>query len=77
MNCLQRSVTCRPNKWRKDQWTATLKSLDPENQSLWRMTKRLMRIPIRLSLVTRGESLSLTLRKPKPYPTVSKLSFIR
>jgi hypothetical protein len=45
VNLLQRSVTCRLNEWRNDQWSATLESLDPENQSLWRMTKRVMRVP--------------------------------
>jgi hypothetical protein len=28
-----------------DQWSSTLERLDPENQSLWKMTKRVMRIP--------------------------------
>jgi hypothetical protein len=44
VNRLQRSVT-RINDWRNDQWSATLESLDPEDQSLWRMTKRVMRVP--------------------------------
>jgi len=38
-------VTHRHNAWRNDQWSATLESLDPEDQSLWRMTKRVMRVP--------------------------------
>jgi len=45
VNRLQRSVTRRLNEWRNDQWSATLESLDPEDQSLWRMTKRVMRVP--------------------------------
>jgi hypothetical protein len=45
VNCLQRSVTHRLNKWRNGQWSATLESLDPEDQSLWRMTKRVMGVP--------------------------------
>jgi hypothetical protein len=45
-NRLQRSVSRRLNEWRNDQWSATLESLDPQDQSLWRMTKRLMRVPI-------------------------------
>jgi hypothetical protein len=45
INRLQRSVTHRFNEWRNDQWSATLESLDPEDQSLWRMTKRVMRVP--------------------------------
>ena len=32
------------NEWRNDQWSATLESLDRQDQSLWRMTKRLMRV---------------------------------
>ena len=45
VNRLQRSVTRRLNEWRNDQWSAMLESLDPEVQSLWRMTKRVMRVP--------------------------------
>jgi len=45
VNRLHRSVTLRFNKWRNDQWSATLESLDPEDQSLWRITKRVMRVP--------------------------------
>jgi len=44
-NRLQRSVSRRLTEWRNDQWSATLESLDPQDQSLWRMTKRLMRVP--------------------------------
>jgi hypothetical protein len=46
VNRLQRSVTHQLNEWRNDQWSATLESLDPEDQSLWKMTKRVMRVPI-------------------------------
>jgi hypothetical protein len=45
VNRLQRAVTRRLNEWRNDQWSATLESLDPEDQSLWRLTKRVMRVP--------------------------------
>jgi hypothetical protein len=38
-------VTRRLNEWRNDQWSTTLESLNSEDQSLWRMTKRVMRIP--------------------------------
>jgi hypothetical protein len=34
VNRLQRSVTNRLNEWRNDQWSATLESLHPEDQSL-------------------------------------------
>ena len=34
VNRLQRSVTRRLNEWRNDQWSATLESLHPEDQSL-------------------------------------------
>jgi hypothetical protein len=46
VNRLQRSVTHQLNKWRNDQWSGTLESLDPEDQSLWKMTRRGMRVPI-------------------------------
>jgi len=45
VNHLHRSVTRRLNEWRIDQWSATLESLEPEDQSLWMMTKRAMRVP--------------------------------
>jgi hypothetical protein len=49
------SVTTQLNEWRNDQWSNTLESLDPEDQSLWKMTKRVMRIPTPLShLITTG-----------------------
>ena len=45
VNRLQRSVTRWVKEWRNGQWSATLESLDPEDQSLWRTTKRVMRFP--------------------------------
>jgi hypothetical protein len=55
VNRLQRSVTRQLNMRRNDQWSATLDSLDPADQSLWRMTKRVMRVPTPSSpLVTPG-----------------------
>lgn len=33
------------NKWRNDQRNSTLESLDLGDQSLWKMTRRVMRIP--------------------------------
>jgi hypothetical protein len=45
VNRLQRSVTYRLNEWRNEQWSDTLESLDSEDQSLWKMTKRVMRVP--------------------------------
>jgi len=44
VNRLQRSVTARLNEWRNDQLGATLQSLNPEDQSIWKMTKRVMRV---------------------------------
>jgi hypothetical protein len=55
---MQRSVTRRLNEWRNDQWNATLESVDPQYQSLWRMTKRVMRGTTPSPLVPQGESLS-------------------
>jgi len=78
VNRQQRSVTSRLNEWRNDKWSATLESLDPEDQSLWRMTKRVMRVPTPSPpWSSQGESLSLTLRKPKPLQTIWRLSFSR
>ena len=45
VNCLQRSVNRLLKEWRKDQLSVTPESLDPEDQSLWRVTKRVMRVP--------------------------------
>jgi hypothetical protein len=45
VNRLQKSVTHRLYEWRNDVWSSTLENLDPENQSLWRMTERVNRIP--------------------------------
>jgi len=45
-------VSRRLNEWRNKQWSAKLKSLDPEDQSLWNMTKRMMRVPTQSPLVT-------------------------
>jgi len=72
INRLQRSVTHRLNEWRNDQWSATFESLEAEDQSLWRMTKRLMRVPTPSPSPwsPRWESPSQTLRKPKPLQTV-------
>jgi hypothetical protein len=44
VNRLQRSVTHQLNEWRNEQWGATMESLDPEDQSLWKITKRVMRV---------------------------------
>jgi len=78
VNRLQRSVTRRLNEWRNDQWSATLESLDPEEQSLWRMTKRVMRVPTPSPpWPPQGELLSQTLRKLKPLQTIWRLSFSR
>jgi hypothetical protein len=55
INCLQRLGTRWLNEWINNQRSATLKSLDPEDQSLWGMTKRVMRVPTPSpSLVTPG-----------------------
>jgi hypothetical protein len=45
VNRLQRSVTNQLNEWMNDQWSNTLESLDPEDQSLWKLTRWVMRIP--------------------------------
>jgi hypothetical protein len=55
VNRLQRSVTGRLNEWSNDQWSATLESLDPEDRSLWRMTKRVTRVPALFPLSHHGD----------------------
>ena len=78
VNRLQRSVTLCLKEWSHDQWGATPESLDPEDHSLWRITKRVMRVPTPSPTWSpRGESLSQTLRKSKPLPTIWRLSFSR
>jgi hypothetical protein len=44
VNRLQRSVTLQLQEWRNGQWSDTLEALHPEDQSLRRMTKRVMRV---------------------------------
>ena len=77
-NRLQRSVTRRLNEWRNDQWSTTLESLDPEDHSLWRMTKRVMSVPPLSPLWSpQVESLFQCLRNSKPLQTIWKYSFSR
>jgi hypothetical protein len=45
MNRLHSSVTRQLNEWRNGQWGDALESLCSEDQSLWMMTKRVMRVP--------------------------------
>jgi hypothetical protein len=76
VNHLQRSVTRRLNEWGNDQWSATLESLDPEDQSLWRMTKRMMRVPTPSPpYFAQWESLFQILKRPKPLQTIWRLIF--
>ena len=49
------SVTLQLQEWRNDQWNDTLEAPHPEDQSLWRMTKRVMRVTTPTPpLVTQG-----------------------
>ena len=66
VNHLQKSATRRLIEWREDQWSATVESIDPGDQSLWRVNKRAMRVPTASPFSPRWESLSQTLKKPKP-----------
>jgi hypothetical protein len=45
VNRLQRSVTYRLNEWQNEQWCDTLESLDSEDQSPWKLTKCVIRVP--------------------------------
>lgn len=44
-NRLHRSITRQLKEWRNDQWSTTLESIYHDEQSLWGMTKQVMRIP--------------------------------
>jgi hypothetical protein len=45
INCLQRSMTWQLNEWRNGQWSDALESLCSEDQSMWKMTKQVKRVP--------------------------------
>jgi hypothetical protein len=45
INRLQRSVAWQLKEWRNGQWSDELESLCSEDQSLWKMKKRVMRVP--------------------------------
>jgi hypothetical protein len=60
VNRLQRSVTTQLNEWRNDRWSNTLESLDPEDQSLWKMTRWVMRIPTPSPLLITPGGLALS-----------------
>jgi len=53
-------VTNQLNKWRNDRWSNTRESLDPEDQSLWKMTRRVMRIPTPSPPLVTPEGLALS-----------------
>jgi len=38
-------MTKQLNECRNDQWSNMLESLDPEDQRLWKMNRRVMKIP--------------------------------
>ena len=57
VNSLLSSVIRQLNEWRNGQWSAILESLDPEDQSLCKMAKRVMRFIIPL-VTPRGIALS-------------------
>jgi hypothetical protein len=37
-------VTQQLNEWRNEEWSSTMEILDPDEQSLWKMTRRVMRV---------------------------------
>jgi thiaminase len=64
VNRLQRSVTRQLNEYRNDQWSATPESLIPEQQSLWKMAKRVMKFSTSSPpLITQGVIATLGLKK--------------
>jgi len=77
-NWLPRALTRQLNAWRNDHCSATMESLDPEDQSLWRMTKRVMRVPTSSPpQVNRRLKSSRTPRNLKAWSIVWKLIFSR
>jgi hypothetical protein len=75
---LQRLVTRRLNDRGNDQWRAKLECLNPEDQSLWRVTNRVMRVPTPSSpWSTQGESPSQIPKKQKQLATIWRLRFSR
>jgi hypothetical protein len=76
-NRLQMSVTYRVNEWRNDQWSDTLESCDSEDQSLWKKTKSVVRVPSFSTFKTAGRTNSQTPRKRKPWSKTLRISFRR
>ena len=78
VNRLQSSVTRQPNEWRNDQRSATLESLNSKDQSLWKVTNRVMSFPTPSPpLVTPGGLALSDSEKLKPSPTVRRVIFSR
>ena len=44
INCLQRWIDFGLKEWRNTQWSDALESLNPDDQSLWKITEWVMRI---------------------------------
>ena len=55
---MQRLVIRRLHDYSNDQWSAIIESLDPEDQSLWRMPTWVMKLPTTSILVQPRVSLS-------------------
>jgi len=78
VNRLQTSATRPLNEWRHYLWSATFESLYPEDHSLWRMTKCVMRVPTPSAPWSpQRESLYQVARKPKSLQKMWSLSFSR
>jgi hypothetical protein len=79
VNRLQKSFTHRLNEWRNEQWSDALESLDSADQSLWKLTRRVMRVPTPSPplLVPGGDRRYLIPRKQRPWQAALRLSFFR
>jgi hypothetical protein len=53
-------VTYRLNEWSSQQWNDTLESLDSGDQLLWKLTKRVMKVPTLSSPLQVSEGLALS-----------------
>jgi hypothetical protein len=54
------SLTYRLNECRNEQWCDTLESLDSEDHSLWKVTKRVMQVPTPSPPLQMPEELALS-----------------
>jgi hypothetical protein len=71
-------VTPQQNEWRNEQWSGMLESLDPGDQLLWKMTRRVMKITTpSLPFVTQSGTALSDSEKAEALAEILSLSFGR